>query len=30
VITEEEVKKALKIIGEAVDELPSLKGHKEV
>jgi ornithine--oxo-acid transaminase len=29
VITEDEVKKALSIIGEAVAELPSLKGKKE-
>ncbi|KAK5076942.1 ornithine aminotransferase [Lithohypha guttulata] len=29
VITEEEVKKALSIIGEALKELPSLKGKKE-
>jgi ornithine--oxo-acid transaminase len=29
VITEDEVKKALIVIGEAVTELPSLKGKKE-
>jgi hypothetical protein len=29
VITEEEVQKALRIIGEACAELPSLKGVKE-
>lgn len=29
VITDDEVKKALSIIGEAVTELPSLKGGKE-
>ena len=29
VITEDEVKKALEIIGDAVNELPSLKGQKE-
>jgi ornithine--oxo-acid transaminase len=29
VITENEIERALKIIGEAVEELPSLKGEKE-
>jgi ornithine--oxo-acid transaminase len=29
VITEDEIKKALRIIGEAMDELPTLKGKKE-
>lgn len=28
-ITEEEIQKALQIIGEAVNELPGLKGKKE-
>lgn len=29
VISEEQIQTALKIIGEAIDELPNLKGEKE-